>query len=136
MVGKNVIDITQLRKGMEVHAVDGAKLGTIAEVWVGTDPLDSTMACDEDLCSRVEVHAFHQPGGPLYIPYNALAAVAGHSVSLNVDAATAHTRNWHHRPAWLPTQAGGGISVGIMHAGLAQVRIAVPLPGPPEGDNS
>jgi hypothetical protein len=129
MGGKNVINITQLRKGMEVHSVDGAKLGTIAEVWVGTDPLDSTTACDEDLCSRVEVHAFHQQGGPLYIPYNALAAVASHSVTLNVDAATVHTRNWHHRPSWLPTQGGGGISVGILHEGLAQVMVAVPRPG-------
>lgn len=132
MTGKTVVDFAQLHKGMTVQTADGAKLGAIAEVWVGTDPLDTTAAWDEDLCSRVEVHAFHQQGGPLYIPYHVLAAVTGQRVTLTVDAATIHTRNWHHRPSWLPPQAVGGISVGIMHEGGAEVLVAMPRPKRPD----
>ena len=98
MAGSNVVDITQIRKGMEIHAADGVKLGKIAEVWVGTDPVDSTTRCDEDTGSRLEVH---ERGGPLYIPYSAIASVSGKSVTLNVDAATAHTKPWKHRPTWI-----------------------------------
>jgi hypothetical protein len=56
LAGSNMVDITQVRKGMEIHAADGIKLGKIAEVWVGTDPVDSTTQCDEETCSRLEVH--------------------------------------------------------------------------------
>jgi hypothetical protein len=38
MAGSNVVDITHIRKGMELHAADGVKLGKITEVWLGTDP--------------------------------------------------------------------------------------------------
>ena len=98
MAGSNVIDITQIRTGMEVQAADGVKLGKIAEVWVGTDPRDSTTRCDEDTCSRLEVRV---RGGPMYIPYSALAGVSGKSVTLNVDAATAQAKPWQYRPPWI-----------------------------------
>lgn len=120
------IDISRLRRGMKVQTADGARLGTIAHVWEGTDPTDSTLPCDEELCSRVEVHAIHQQGGPLYLPYSALTAVSGRAVSLNVDAATVHARNWHHRPSWLPPQSRVGMAVGIVPAGMTQVTVGVP----------
>jgi hypothetical protein len=37
-----VVAITQIGKGKEVDAAGGVKLGKIAEVWVGTHPVDST----------------------------------------------------------------------------------------------
>ena len=98
MAGSTVIDITQIRTGMEVQAADGVTLGKIAEVWVGTDPKDSTTRCDEDTCSRLEVHV---RGGRMYIPYSAIAGMSGKRVTLNVDAATAQAKPWKYRPPWI-----------------------------------
>jgi hypothetical protein len=58
MASENVI--TQVRKGMEVHTADGQKLGKVAEIWLGTGPTATNPRCDEELCSRLEVHRASQ----------------------------------------------------------------------------
>ena len=55
MASENVI--AQVHKGMEVHTADGQKLGKVAEIWLGTDPTATNPRCDEELCSRLEVHS-------------------------------------------------------------------------------
>jgi quinol monooxygenase YgiN len=97
-VGEIAFSMEQIHKGMEVRSADGVKLGKVAEVWVGSDPADSTAPWDDDACSRLEVH---ERGGPLYIPCSAIAGVSGKGVTLNVDATTARTMPWHYRPSWL-----------------------------------
>ena len=101
MASGNIISIARIRKGMEVNTADGQKLGKVAEVWAGTDPTASNPRCDEEICSRLEVHG----GGFLsrtvrYIPYNAIAVVAD-KVTLNVDAATVDERAWNAPPRWV-----------------------------------
>jgi hypothetical protein len=105
------IDISRVHKGLAVHSADGIKLGTVTEVWIGIDPSESTAPYDEELCSRVEVH--HSHDAPWYIPADVMAAVDGDVVTLHVDAATARTLPWHHRPAWLPAANTGGLMVGM-----------------------
>ncbi len=100
MTSGNIIPIARIRKGMEVTTADGQKLGKVAEVWAGTDPTASNPRCDEEICSRLEVHG----GGVFsrkvrYIPYNAIADVTD-KVTLNVDAATVDERAWNARPRW------------------------------------
>ena len=100
MATENIV--ARVRKGMEVHAADGQKLGKVAEVWLGTDPTATNPRCDEELCSRLEVHH----GGlfkrsVLYVPYSAIADVAADHVTLNVDAATVSERAWHQKPSWV-----------------------------------
>jgi hypothetical protein len=99
MASENII--AHVRKGMEVHTADGQKLGKVAEIWLGTDPTASNPRCDEELCSRLEVH-----GGSLlkrtvlYVPYSAIANVAADHVALNTDAATVQERAWTQKPRW------------------------------------
>ncbi len=99
MAGENII--TQVRKGMEVHTTDGQKLGKVAEVWVGTDPAATDLWCDEEICSRLEVHHGLLGRSVLYIPTSAIASVAANQVTLNVDAPTVHERTWNHKPRWV-----------------------------------
>ena len=96
MADTNVI--AQVRPGMELHTADGSTLGKVTEVWIGTDPMTSTAWCDEEVCSRLEVH--HR-GGTLYIPYNAIAGVSGGSVTLKVDAAAVNEKGWYRKPLWI-----------------------------------
>lgn len=105
MAGDNVI--AQARKGMEVHTSDGHRLGKIAQVWYGTDPTASNPRCDEDLCSRLEVHHGFLGREVLYIPYSALADVTSGHVVLAVDQATVHERDWIKQPAWIAAAAQG-----------------------------
>ncbi len=102
MASENVI--ARVRKGMEVHTADGQKLGKVAEVWLGTDPTASHPRCDEELCSRLEVHS----GGVFkrsvrYVPYSAIANVSDH-VTLSVDAATVNGYDWVQRPRWMGSE--------------------------------
>ena len=99
MANENIV--ARVRKGMEVHTSDAQKLGKVAEVWLGTDPTATHPRCDEELCSRLEVHS----GGVfkrtvLYVPYSAIANVSDH-VTLNVDAATVNERAWTQKPGWV-----------------------------------
>ncbi len=99
MASENVI--AQIRKGMEVHTADGQKLGKVAEIWLGTDPTASNPRCDEELCSRLEVHS----GGllkrtVLYVPYSAIANVAADHVTLTTEAATVREQAWTQKPRW------------------------------------
>jgi hypothetical protein len=90
-------------KGMEVKTTDGKSLGKIAHVWFGDDP-GSSQRCDEEVCSRLEVH-LPRRGGTRYIPYNAIAGVSGQTVSLNITEAVVHNKLWQQRPSWLPADA-------------------------------
>ncbi len=100
MASENVI--AQVRAGMEVHTADGQKLGKVTEVWLGTDPTATHPRCDEELCSRLEVHR----GGlfkrsVLYVPSSAIANVTASEVILSLDAATVNDRDWIQRPRWM-----------------------------------
>ncbi len=95
------VDMARIHKGMQVHSSDGAKLGKVADVWIGVDPTHSNERCDEELCSRLEVHHGLLRKEVLYIPYNAIAEVSDEAVRLKVDEATAHSRNWSLRPKWI-----------------------------------
>jgi hypothetical protein len=98
------VDIGQIRKGMRVHASDGTDLGKVTEVWLGTDPKAAHARCDEEVCSRIEVHRRERlfRDVVLYVPYSAIAAVSGKDVVLYVDAQTAGAKGWSRKPAWLP----------------------------------
>ncbi len=102
------ITIAHVRKGMEVRTADGQKLGKVALVWYGTDPTATNPRCDEDICSRLEVHS----GGIfkhtlLYVPYSAIAEVTAGHVTLNLDAATVNERDWIKQPRWIAASAEG-----------------------------
>jgi hypothetical protein len=90
--------IGQIHEGMHVKTSDGVELGKITQVWVGTDPVVSSERCDEDVCSRLEVH---HGTTTTYIPVNALATVAGKVVTLTVDAATVSEKGWYRKPRWI-----------------------------------
>jgi hypothetical protein len=87
---------------MEVRTSDNVRLGKIAQVWIGSDPTDSTARCDEELCSRLQVRHRDEI---LYIPYSAIADVNNKTVHLNVDAAAANEHYWTRRPSWIPAGA-------------------------------
>ncbi len=100
MASENVV--ARVRKGMEVHTADGQKLGKVAEVWLGTDPTATHPRCDEEVCSRLEVHS----GGlfkrsVLYVPYSAISGVGANHVTLRVDAATVNEHDWTKKPSWV-----------------------------------
>ena len=99
MASENVV--TRVRTGMEVLTADGQKLGKVTEVWLGTDPTATNPRCDEELCSRLEVHHGFLGRSVLYVPYSAIADVAAGQVTLNVDAATVHERAWNQKPRWV-----------------------------------
>ena len=96
MVSENVL--TRVRNGMGVLTADGQHLGKVTAVWLGTDPTATNPGCDEELCSRLEVHHGFLGHSVLYVPYSAIAAVAADQVTLNVDAATVRARAWTQKP--------------------------------------
>ena len=96
MTSENIV--TRIRQGMQVESADGRPVGKVAEVWLGADPRHSSERCDEDACSRVELH---QGESTFYIPYNVIAEVAGKVVRLNVDAATVNEKGWYRKPLWI-----------------------------------
>ncbi len=100
MAGANVF--MQVHPGMEVRSSDDVSLGKVKEIWYGTDPATPTARCDEELCSRLEVHQGLLSHAVLYIPYNAIAGVAAGAVLLNVDAATVQASTWNQKPHWIP----------------------------------
>ncbi len=96
------VEIGNVSKGMSVLTSDGAELGIVAEVWIGTDPASGAERCDEEVCSRLEVHRGGFPRRMvLYIPSGAIAHVLLSSVLLNTGEAEANEMGWTHRPAWL-----------------------------------
>ncbi len=95
------VEIGKVAKGMSVLTADGAQLGVVADVWIGTDPAE-TERCDEEVCSRLEVHRGGFPRRTvLYIPSGVIDHVLVASVLLKVDEAAANTMGWTHRPTWL-----------------------------------
>src|SRR5687767_3572079 len=54
MAGDNIL--AQIHEGMRVQTADGQDVGKITQIWFGTDPSGSSALCDEELCSRLEVH--------------------------------------------------------------------------------
>lgn len=90
--------LKQIHEGMEVKSADGERLGKIRRIWYGSDPLQHTDQCDEDVCSRLEVQ---QRDTTTYIPFNAIAKVPGKYVTLNVDAATINEKGWYRKPLWI-----------------------------------
>ena len=90
--------LTHLRPGMQVLGADGQLVGKVHEVWIGSDPRQSSERCDEDACSRLEVQ---RGAARVYIPYNAIAEVAGKAVRLNLDAAAVNEKGWHRKPRWI-----------------------------------
>ena len=96
------IPFNQIRERMEMLTADGTKLGKIKNIWIGTDPVGSSILWDEEVCSRLEVHHGFLNHRVLYIPYNAIADVSGSTVQLNIDAAAADEKeDWHHKPRWI-----------------------------------
>ncbi len=93
------VDIGQVRKGMHVRSSDKADLGKVAEVWLGTDPTAANVRCDEELCSRIEVHHGLLRKQVLYIPYNAIDTVGDAGVVLTVGEIKA--KGWSAAPKWL-----------------------------------
>ncbi len=90
--------ITRIRSGMQVEAADGQVVGKVHEVWIGSDPRQSSERCDEDECSRLEVQ---RGASRVYIPYNAIAEVTGKAVRLTLDAAAVNEKGWHRKPLWI-----------------------------------
>ncbi len=116
------VDLGQVRKGMEVHSSDGVCLGKVKEVWLGTDPTSTHARCDEEMCSRLEVHRRERLMRKvvMYIPYSAIGDVSDKRVILNVDAQAASSKGWSRRPRWIPITRGielpihsGGPSDGL-----------------------
>lgn len=97
------IDIGLVHKGMEVKASDGASLGKVKEVWLGTDPTSTHARCDDEVCSRLEVHHRERlfKDVAMYIPYSAIAEISGDTVVLNVDEASSRSKGWSARPRWI-----------------------------------
>lgn len=96
----------QVRKGMEVRTSDDHKLGKITEIWLGTDPTPSHPRCDEDVCSRIEVHHGFLGGKVLYIPYNAIEDVSTGRVALNVTHSMVNEHDWIKQPGWIANADG------------------------------
>src|SRR3712207_1263644 len=80
------------------RTADGQHLGKVTAVWLGTDPTAANPRCDEELCSRLEVHHGFLGHRVLYVPYSAIADVVADQVTLNVDAATVQERAWTQKP--------------------------------------
>lgn len=95
-------DVAQVHKNMTVLTSDGTELGTVVEVWIGIDPGSDSERCDEEVCSRLEVHRGGFPRRRvLYVPSGAIAAVLTGIVLLDVDEATVAAGGWSHRPRWI-----------------------------------
>jgi hypothetical protein len=99
MASENLM--ADVRKGMEVHAADGQKLGKVTQIWIGEDPTATNPRCDEDVCSRLEVHQGFLGRTVLFVPYSAVAYVTSDAVHLNVDGAKVGEHAWTHKPAWI-----------------------------------
>ncbi len=100
MANENII--AQVRTGMPVQTADGQPLGTVTQVWVGTDPTASSPRCDDESCSRIEV----QRGRLLtrqvrYVPISAVADIASDHVTLTVEAAAVDEHDWLRTPQWI-----------------------------------
>ncbi len=94
--------ITQVREGMTVHTADGTNLGKVTRIWYGTDPTANTTRCDEEICSRIEVHHRNLlKDNVLYIPYHVVGEIDSNNVRLSIDAATVYDHDWRQRPRWL-----------------------------------
>src|SRR3712207_786531 len=50
--------------------------------------------CDEEQCSRLEVH---HGAATVYLPYNAIAVIAGKVVRHTVAAAVVHEQGWYRK---------------------------------------
>jgi N-acetylmuramoyl-L-alanine amidase len=99
--------IVQVRQGMAVHTSDEQPLGTVAQVWYGTDPTAPDAAGTEAVVEGLEVY---QGGGMhrvLYVPVGAIADGPAGQVTLNVDAATVTAQEWATVPAWSATTPSG-----------------------------
>ena len=94
--------VSRIRPGMQVQGTDGRPVGKVTEVWVGSDPRHSNERCDEEECSRLEVH---HGASRFYIPYNAIAEVAGNVVRLTMDAAMVNEKGWYRKPLWIQDEA-------------------------------
>ena len=100
MTSENIV--SRIRPGMQVHGTDGQLVGKVTEVWVGSDPRHSSERCDEEECSRLEVH---HGASRFYIPYNAIGDVAGTVVRLTMDAAMVNEKGWYRKPLWIQDEA-------------------------------
>ncbi len=91
-----------VRPGMQVHTADGHPLGTIAQVWFGSDPSASSPRCDDERCSRIEVHKGRLLKRQVrYVPVSAIADIATNQVTLKVEAAAVDERDWLRKPQWI-----------------------------------
>ncbi len=57
------VEIEKVTKGMSVLTSDGVQFGMVADVWIGSDPTVETGRCDDEVCSRLEVHRGGFPVG-------------------------------------------------------------------------
>jgi hypothetical protein len=110
--------IEQIHKGQEVQTSDGVSVGTIAQVWWGTEPVDTVTPCADETCLEVQMSAIGW-GNKLYIPCSAVASVSEQQVTLSCDAETAATKPWINRPAWIGADSSGSL-LGLL--GLSQQR--------------
>ena len=105
MANENII--AQVRSGMAVHTADGQPLGKVAQVWVGTDPTASSPRCDDETCSRIEVHSGRLLTRQVrYVPISAITAIAADQVTLKVDAAAVDEHDWLRTPQWIANMTG------------------------------
>jgi hypothetical protein len=118
--------IGRLNVGMPVWTADGKKLGTIAELYCGSDRVDSTGHRDDEHCTHLEVHAgLFGSGLVLFIPVDAVASVADKHVRLTMDTTTVHDQgNWIRRPPDDPKEER--FDVEHEAAGIAAARIVKP----------
>jgi hypothetical protein len=111
----------QINVDMAVHAADGSKLGTVAEVWpdvgvgeawgaIGSMPQTGAEATD------VTEYAFSEAmpgeggsyfrvrepdGSDLYIPFAAVSGVDGQAVTVAVEADSVSSMNWDVIPDFI-----------------------------------
>jgi hypothetical protein len=101
------VELGQIRKGMHVHASDGTDLGEVKAMWPGIDPTSTSVRCDEEVCSRIEVHKGKgRKARTLYIPYNAVAGISNGVVTLGMTVEAATAKGWARRPGWVPPRMG------------------------------
>lgn len=99
--------VQQAREGMSVQTADGQKLGKVKQVWFGIDPTASDPRCDEDICSRLEVHQGFLKHTVMYIPSNAIANVDSGHIVLNVDMSAVGEHDWLKQPHWIAAARAG-----------------------------
>ena len=104
--------LTHVCAGMEVRTADGQTLGTVAQVWYGTDPTAPTAPCDDELCSRLEVQHGALGRSTVYVPASAILDVTTGRVILQLDAATVQEHDWGTPPPWI--SAAGGQSADLL----------------------